>query len=121
MRIRYIPVMAFLAITTFMNQPIKAETISSCQENMTLSRNNYTPYEVRMRIIDMLYDKYDFDSIEESDYMMSDLGMDSVDMFEFTQDVEAEYGITINYSQVLAYALTYTVYSYAMMVYSYLI
>ena len=124
MKIKYLPLTAFLALSLCSSANISAETKSAYQKPEIQTINSYykqyTLWQVKAIVKYLLSDNYNinYEDISDENYLVFDLGLDSLDMLEFTSYMMVYFNVNLNLVYVLNNAETYTVLTYSEMIYA---
>ncbi|MBQ9462312.1 MAG: hypothetical protein IJU68_01475 [Bacteroidales bacterium] len=122
MKIHYLPVAALLAISALTNQELKAESILNHNqirtESLSYLYDNYDLDQVKAIVKYLLSDIYHipYSYITDESYLMNDLGLDSLDMLDFTNTCFEFFNINTDPDDVLSTPDQYTVYNFSQMI-----
>lgn len=130
MKIRYIPIAAFITLSMAASSAISAKPILATDGVMEIKSNGRTsPYtltkeEVRAGIVEILSEITSMESEDIADdlLLMDDLGLDSVDILNLILDCNNLFNINnYNLADALSYSHQYAVGSFTDMIYHFCI
>ena len=126
MKIKYIPLSLFIAVSLFSGNKASATTVTVLNNpiaEINTSPFNYSRTEVRYIIKLMISDIIDIDPaiILNDDLLMHTLGLDSVDVLDLILQCMDFFEINFNVADALSYSHQYTVDSFTDFIYHFCI
>jgi acyl carrier protein len=124
MKLKYIPLAAFLLFSTLTGGEMTLNAAPTIQIGITTSSTNGSPRDYTKEEVKELVKMAIGEILDISEYLipddallMQDLGLDSIDMLELIIKCEELFSISFNEADALFYSSVFTVESFSLVIY----